>query len=87
MVIFKTRWKPSAAKELRGLDRQIIPRILKAVESLSSNPFPSGVHKLHGSEHSYRIRIGDYRVIYSVSESHLVIEIIRVRHRKNIYRK
>ena len=87
MAIYKIQWKPSAVKELRRLDRQVVPRIVKAVESLSSNPFPAGVRKLYSSEHSYRIKIGDYRVIYSVIESHLVIEIVRVRHRKDIYRK
>ena len=78
---------PSAVKELRRIDRKVVPRIVKAVESLSSNPFPVGVRKLYSSEHSYRIRVGDYRVIYTVFESHLVIEIIRIRHRKDIYRK
>lgn len=87
MATYRIQWKPSAVKELRKLDRQVIPRIVKAVESLSSNPFPSGVRKLYSSEHSYHIRVGDYRIIYSVSESNLVIEIIRVRHRKDIYRE
>ena len=87
MAIYKIQWKPSAVKELKRLDRQVVPRIIKAIESLSSNLFPKGVRKLFSSEHSYRIRIGDYRVIYSVFESHLVIEIVRIRHRKDIYRK
>jgi mRNA interferase RelE/StbE len=53
---------------------------------LSNEPFPHGVKKLVGSEFSYRIRIGDYRVVYEVFESRLIIEIIRVRHRKDVYR-
>ncbi len=87
MAIYEIQWKPSAVKELRRVDRKFVSGIVKAVESLSSNPFPAGVRKLYSSEHSYRIRVGDYRVIYTVFESHLVIEIIRIRHRKDIYRK
>jgi len=49
------------------------------------NPFPIGVRKFVGSEHTYRIREGDYRVIYTITASTLVIEIIRVGHRKDVY--
>lgn len=87
MAIYKIQWKPSALKELRRLDRRIVPKIIEAVESLSSNPYPLGIRKLIRSEHSYRMRIGDYRIIYSVYESILIIEIIRVRHRKDAYKK
>ena len=87
MAIYEIQWKPSAVKELRKIDSKTVPRIVKAVESLCSNPSPSGVHKLQSSEHAHRIRVGDYRVVYTVCEPHLVIEIIRVRHRKDIYRK
>ena len=86
MDTYDIQWKPSAAKDLRRLDRRVIPKILKAVENLASNPFPSSVRKMRGAERSYRIRIGDYRLIYSVFKTHLVIEIIRVRHRKDVYR-
>jgi mRNA interferase RelE/StbE len=87
MVTYQIEWKPSALHELKRLDRQMIGRIIKGVESLSTNPFPPGIKKLHGSEHTYRLRIGDYRVIYEVFTSHLVVEVVRVRHRKDVYRK
>ena len=86
MGIYQIEWKSSAFHELKRLDRQIIPRILAAVEALSLNPFPQGVKKLHGGESTYRIRIGDYRVIYEVCSDRLVVEIARVRHRKDVYR-
>jgi mRNA interferase RelE/StbE len=57
-----------------------------AVLELSNEPFPHGVKKLIGSEFSYRIRVGDYRVVYEVFEKRLIVEIVRVRHRKDIYR-
>ena len=66
MATYRIDWKASALRELKRLDRKIVPRIITAVEALSSNPFPSGVKKLHGGESTFRIRIGDFRVIYEV---------------------
>ncbi|MEI8078297.1 MAG: type II toxin-antitoxin system RelE/ParE family toxin [bacterium] len=62
MATWRIEWKASAAKELRSLDRQLIPRLLAAISNLSSNPFPAGFKKLHGSEHTYRLRVNDYRI-------------------------
>ncbi len=87
MASYEIQWKHSAEKELRGIDRQFISRILKAVNSLSEDPFPSQHRKLQGSESSYRIRIGDYRVIYQTDIENKIIVIYHVRHRKDIYRK
>ncbi|HEU0143682.1 MAG TPA: type II toxin-antitoxin system RelE/ParE family toxin [Nitrososphaera sp.] len=85
MASYKVEWKRSAVKELRDLPKDAVERILKAVELLSENPYPVGVRKLVGSEHTYRIREGDYRVIYTVTASSVVVEIIRVGHRKDVY--
>ena len=63
----------------------MVKRIVDAVTQLSVNPFPPGVRKLSGSQHSYRIREGDYRVVYTVTALTLVIEVIRVGHRKEVY--
>lgn len=57
MASYEIRWKHSVEKDLRGIDRQFISRILKAIDALSDEPFPSQHRKLHGSESSYRIRI------------------------------
>lgn len=85
--MYKIEWKQSAKKELKKLKKAVIPRIIKAVESLSINPHPTGSRKLQGSEHLYRVRLGDYRIVYSVENKILLIEIIRIGHRKDIYRK
>jgi len=85
MASYKIEWKRSAVKELRALPKNAVERMLKAVEQLSAEPCPIGVRKLVGSEHTYRIREGDYRIIYTVTASSLVIEIIRVGHRKDVY--
>ncbi len=87
MDFYKIEWKQSAKKELRKLEKATISRIIRVVEDLSSDPHPTGCRKLQGSEHLYRVRVGNYRVVYSVENEVLLIEIIRVGHRKEIYRR
>lgn len=85
MASYRIEWKRSATKELRRLPSEAIARIVRAVEELANKPLPSGVKKLGGTQHTYRIQIGDYRVVYTVESSVLLIEIIRVAHRKDVY--
>jgi len=86
MATYRIEWKASALRELKQIDRQAVPRIIAAVESLADNPFPTGVRKLQGTEQTYRMRVSDYRVLYEVYRSSIRIQIIRVRHRKDVYR-
>jgi mRNA interferase RelE/StbE len=86
MVSYRIEWKRSAIKELEKLPRPMISKIVSAVDNLSSNPYPQGVRKLVSTKSSYRIRVGDYRVIYNIVENRLIVEIVRVGHRKDIYR-
>ena len=85
MASYSIEWKASASKELRKLPKPIIPRVLLAIEALIEAPRPEGVRKLAGSESTYRIRGGEYRVVYNIFDKRLVIEIIRVRDRKDAY--
>jgi len=87
MASYKIEWKQSARRELRKLGREMIPRILKAVQGLAENPHPRGSKKLIGSEYTYRIRVGEYRIVYSIRASALVIEIVPIGHRREIYQK
>ncbi|MFL6213729.1 MAG: type II toxin-antitoxin system RelE family toxin [Blastocatellia bacterium] len=87
MASYRIEWKRSAAKELKKLPPEIIKRILVAVESLAENPLPDGVKKLTGSYHTYRIREGVYRIIYNILSEIVVVEIIKVGHRKDVYRQ
>ncbi|MCZ7668161.1 MAG: type II toxin-antitoxin system RelE/ParE family toxin [Chloroflexi bacterium] len=64
----------------------IIKRIIVTVSKLASEPHPPGSRKLVGSDHIFRVRVGDYRVIYDVQNSELIIEVIRVAHRKDVYK-
>lgn len=85
MDSYKIEWKRSAVKELKALPKEAVARIVRAVEQLPSEPYPAGVRKLVGSEHTYRVREGDYRVIYTITASSLIIEVVRVGHRKDVY--
>jgi mRNA interferase RelE/StbE len=86
MASYKIEWKHSAVKELKKLPPDIIKKILHAVESLVENPLPNGSKKLVGSHHTYRIREGAYRIIYNILTDVVVVEIIKVGHRKDVYR-
>ena len=87
MERFEIRWRHSTRKDIRSLPRHEVARVVAAVGQLADDPLPHGSQKLSGSERTYRIRVGDYRVIYEVfSDSH-VIEVQRVRHRKDVYRE
>lgn len=87
MASYKIRWKRSAERDLQNIDPQQIPRIIDSVESLIVNPFSSQCRKLRGSERDYRIRVGDYRVIYKVDNKEKVVLVYHVRHRREAYRK
>jgi mRNA interferase RelE/StbE len=86
MASYNVRWKVSAKKELKKLPKETILKILATVGALPDNPFPKKCRKLKGSERSYRIRSGKYRIVYSILSDELTIEIHRIRHRKDIYK-
>jgi mRNA interferase RelE/StbE len=83
---FRIEWKKSTHKDLRKLPASTAERVIETVEGLAENPFPHGVEKLSGSQHAYRIRLGDYRIVYEVITDLKLVEIQRVRHRKDVYR-
>lgn len=87
MGSYKIEFKKSAEKDLAKLPREILPRIIKAIRNLEQDPFPHGVKKLRNYEKSYRIRISNYRILYTVYKKVLIIEIIQIGHRKEIYRR
>jgi len=87
MGSYEIVWKNSAEKDLRSISRQQIPRIIRAIELLYSNPFPPRSHKLKGSDRDYRIRIGNYRILYRVDTKTKIIVIYHIRHRRETYQK
>jgi len=86
MPEYVVSFRRSADKELQKLDVTTQRRVLRAVEPLAKNPRPDGCRKLQGSDDAYRIRVGDYRVIYTVDDKVLIVAVERVRHRRDVYR-
>lgn len=76
----------SARRELERLSASAVKRIFPKIESLAQDPRPSGCRKLQGYESLWRIRVGDYRVIYQVSDQERTVDIIAVRHRSKAFR-
>ena len=87
MESYKLEWKNSAEQDLHNIDPKYVSRVVNTVELLEDNPFPIQHRKLKGSEREYRIRVGDYRVIYEVDTHSRTITIYHVRHRKDAYSK
>ena len=87
MASFKIIWKQSAGKEMYKISRKDVSKILDAVAGLAENPHPVGSRKLRNSRNNYRIRVGHYRVVYSIYQNILIIEIVKVGHRKDVYDK
>ncbi len=87
MDSYSVRLKPSVEKDLRPLTQPLVSRLLKRIDSLKSDPFPHGASKLSGAERFYRIRVGDYRIVYEVDTEAKQVTIHYVRHRREVYRK
>ncbi len=85
MAAHKVVLKPSVEKDLRPLPKSMVVRIMKRIGALSDDPFPDQSIKLAGTEQLYRIRIGDYRVIYGVDKAAKQVIVHYVRHRREVY--
>jgi mRNA interferase RelE/StbE len=77
----------SAAKELQKLSGQLVSRILPRLERLTSDPRPPGCKKLQAGDREWRIRVGDYRVIYTIDDAESLVEVTRIRHRSEVYER
>jgi len=79
--------KPSAAKEIEAVDQKRDRlRIVVAIRSLANNPRPNGCEKFSGQPDRYRVRVGRYRIVYSVGDRDLLVVVVRVGHRRDVYR-
>lgn len=83
---FQIIWSESASKALKKLDRTVAKRIFQKVSQLSENPYHFDVMKIAGEPY-FRLRVGDYRVVFEIQNDILRILILKVDHRKNIYKK
>ena len=87
MEPFLIEWRKSTKKDLRRITAADVSKIIAVVTGLADDPRPHGCMKIQGSDLAYRIRVGDYRIIYEIYERRLIVEIVRVKHRRDVYRK
>lgn len=85
MADYAITFARSARKELEALDAAIVNRIFPKIEALAKEPRPAGCRKLRGERSLWRIRIGDYRVVYAIYDDKRVVDIVAVRHRSKAY--
>jgi len=85
MAKYKITIKKSAAKELEDIPKKDLRKIIKPIQSLAQNPRHQGAQKLSAKE-QYRVRQGDYRIVYSIEDKDSIIDIVKIGHRREIYR-
>jgi mRNA interferase RelE/StbE len=85
MARYELRVKPTVAKDLRGLPKADVKRIVKRMQGLCDDPRAPGCEKLSGQE-LYRVRQGVYRIVYAIDDHQVIVEVIRVGHRGEVYR-
>lgn len=87
MVRYNVRIKASAAKEIEAIEPKKVRRqVVEKVRALADDPRPSGCEKLSGQSNRYRIRQGVYRIVYSVEYNELMVFVVKVGHRREVYR-
>ena len=85
-MTYRIEVTPAARRDLAKLPQDVLRRVDAHLFALAENPYPAGAKKLQGSEGFFRVRVGDYRIIYLVERHRLVVLVVRVRHRREIYR-
>jgi mRNA interferase RelE/StbE len=85
MAVYKVYFRESVEKDLNTIPKKDLKRILQRIKMLEDNPRPPGCEKLTGQER-YRVRQGKYRIVYSIQDYELTVWIVKIGHRKNVYR-
>jgi len=85
MAVYSLFFRDSVRKDLDSIAKKDLRRIIERIESLAENPRPLGCEKLSGQE-KYRLRQGNYRIIYSIHDSQLTVWVVKVGHRREVYR-
>lgn len=84
--MYRVSLERAAEKDLRRLPARLHNRIISALQALAEEPRPVGCRKLTGSDRDWRIRVGDYRIVYEIDDSATEVRVNRVRHRREVYR-
>jgi mRNA interferase RelE/StbE len=86
-MTYRIDWRPTALKALQALPNDTARRIARKVSALADDPRPNGSEELAGGEDEYRIRAGGYRVIYGVDDGAVIVLVLRIGHRREVYRR
>lgn len=86
-MAYRLEFTPTADRQFRKLPAQLRARLKPHIDALAQNPRPSGIKKLGGENNVYRLRVGDYRILYEVRDEVLLVLVVKVGHRREIYRK
>lgn len=78
--------RPAAARAFRKLPADVRPRVTKKINALATNPRPPGVRKLTAEAELYRVRVGEYRIVYQIEDRRLVVLVVDIGHRRDVYR-
>jgi mRNA interferase RelE/StbE len=84
---YRVEVKPSVERDLAGLEKRDRLRVARKIDALAEYPRPAGVEKLSGEDDLWRVRAGDYRIIYAIRDDVLLVLVVRVGHRRDVYRK
>ena len=84
---YRIEFTPQGARDLRKLTRRDQRRVARRIDALALNPLLSGVQKLKGGHDIWRLRVGDFRVLYTIAQEVVTVTVIRVRHRREVYRR
>jgi mRNA interferase RelE/StbE len=86
VVPYQIEFSRQADRQFRNLPSQIQQRLKSRIDSLAAMPRPHGSEKLSGADQLYRIRVGDYRIVYAVEDDRLLVLVVKVGHRREVYR-
>lgn len=86
-MTYRVQIAPAAVRQLRKLDGPALRRVQAAIELLADEPRPSGARKLVGGEGEWRVRTGDYRIVYEINDGVLLVLVVAVGHRREIYQR
>lgn len=85
-MTYRIEFTPSARKQFTRLPHEVLRRVDAHLLVLAENPFPSGAQKIGGSIGLFRVRVGDYRIVYTIERRALVVLVVRIGHRREVYR-
>lgn len=86
-MTYRIEVSPAAARQLKKIDRAVLPHIVEKIDSLAGDPRPHGCEKLSGYDDLYRVRVGDYRIVYGVEDRLISVVVLKVGNRAEIYQR